>query len=81
MIKNLLGKYIPGLPTGMSYNLMKKKMEKICGLNRARIRDTIFDFCNYEGVTGKISWDNGGGNLVQPVLRTLTGKSSHVVNQ
>ncbi len=40
-----------------------------CGLNRARLRNAIFASRNFYGVTGKISWDNGGGNQIQPVLR------------
>lgn len=44
---------------------------QICGLNRARLRDTIFGICDFQGVTGEISWDNGGGNQVQPVLHSM----------
>ncbi len=32
------------------------------GLNRARIRDAIASMGTWQGVTGPIEWDNGGGN-------------------
>lgn len=41
------------------------------GLNRARLRDVIGGMKEIQGVTGKITWDNGGGNLARPVLRVL----------
>ena len=41
------------------------------GLNRARLRDAIGAMDEIQGVTGKICWDNGGGNQTQPVLRAL----------
>jgi branched-chain amino acid transport system substrate-binding protein len=39
------------------------------GPNRAKLRDAIAGIKEYEGVTGKITWDNGGGNVARPVLR------------
>jgi len=44
------------------------------GLNRSRLRDAIAQIDNYHGVTGKISWDNGGGNQALPILRSLSDK-------
>jgi len=41
------------------------------GPNRAKLRDAIDDMKEFEGVTGKITWDNGGGNIAKPVLRIL----------
>jgi ABC-type branched-subunit amino acid transport system substrate-binding protein len=41
------------------------------GLNRARLRDMIGGMDAIQGVTGKITWDNGGGNQAQPVLREV----------
>ena len=41
------------------------------GLNRSRLRDAIAVIRDFQGVTGKISWDNGGGNQAKPLLRFL----------
>ncbi len=41
---------------------------KSSGLNRVKLRDKIADLEGYKGVTGKISWDNGGGNTSKPVI-------------
>ena len=41
------------------------------GANRAKLRDAIAGIKEFEGVTGKITWDNGGGNTAKPVLRIL----------
>jgi branched-chain amino acid transport system substrate-binding protein len=41
------------------------------GLNRAKLRDRIGDMNTIQGVTGKITWDNGGGNQTQPVLKVV----------
>ncbi len=38
------------------------KAVRAVGLNRADIRDAIAACSGYEGVTGVIEWDNGGGN-------------------
>jgi ABC-type branched-subunit amino acid transport system substrate-binding protein len=38
------------------------------GLNRAAIRDAIANTDYLNPVSGKISWDNTGSNLIQPVL-------------
>jgi ABC-type branched-subunit amino acid transport system substrate-binding protein len=37
------------------------------GLNRPSLRDAIAA-AGFQGVTGRISWDNAGGNVAQPVL-------------
>lgn len=42
---------------------------RISGPNRARIRENIAGLSGYSGVSGKIEWDNGGGNRTVPVLR------------
>jgi ABC-type branched-subunit amino acid transport system substrate-binding protein len=44
---------------------------KKSGLNRARLRDIIGEMNAIQGVTGKITWDNGGGNQTQPVLKAV----------
>jgi len=36
------------------------------GLNRARIRDAIAEMSGFVGLAGKVTWDNGGGNLLTP---------------
>lgn len=46
------------------------------GLNRAKIRDAIAGMQDYEGVTGRIHWDNGWANLGKPVLRVVPGDSA-----
>jgi branched-chain amino acid transport system substrate-binding protein len=50
-------------------NLIVRSIRSV-GLNRARIRDAIAADSGYHGVTGDISWDNGGGNLA--LLRLVT---------
>jgi branched-chain amino acid transport system substrate-binding protein len=32
------------------------------GLNRVRVRDRVAEASGYEGVTGRVVWDNGGAN-------------------
>jgi len=44
---------------------------KTSGLNRARLRDIIGEMKSLQGVTGRITWDNGGGNQTQPVLKAV----------
>jgi branched-chain amino acid transport system substrate-binding protein len=41
------------------------------GLNRARIRDAVADMSGFAGLAGKITWDNGGGNMAEPVPVTF----------
>lgn len=41
------------------------------GLNRAELREAISKANVYEGVTGRIVWDNGGGNVTLPVVSTI----------
>lgn len=56
-------------------NLLVQSLQK-SGLNRPGLRDAIAGIGDFQGVTGKISWDNGGGNQAEPVLRTLFGESA-----
>lgn len=56
-------------------NLVVQSLQK-SGLNRPGLRDAIAGIGDFQGVTGKISWDNGGGNQAEPVLRTLFEESS-----
>ncbi|UCH62000.1 MAG: ABC transporter substrate-binding protein [Fidelibacterota bacterium] len=51
------------------------------GLSRTGLRDAIAGIGEFQGVTGKISWDNGGGNQAEPILRTLSGEESSVTNR
>lgn len=46
------------------------------GLSRSRLREEIASIGTFEGVTGKICWDNGGGNQTEPVLKILQVKKS-----
>jgi ABC-type branched-subunit amino acid transport system substrate-binding protein len=39
------------------------------GLNRPGIRQGLAELTGYQGVSGAIIWDNGGGNLVFPVTK------------
>jgi ABC-type branched-subunit amino acid transport system substrate-binding protein len=41
------------------------------GLNRPGLRDAIAEAQGFVGATGRISWDNGGGNRARPVLLLL----------
>jgi branched-chain amino acid transport system substrate-binding protein len=47
-------------------NLLVQSLQT-SGLNRASLRNSIELNDNYQGVTGIISWDNGGGNRVGTV--------------
>jgi branched-chain amino acid transport system substrate-binding protein len=49
---------------------------QLSGLNRAGLREAIAGLSNFQGVTGTISWDNGGGNRAKPILRLISGKAS-----
>ena len=39
------------------------------GLNRPGIRMGLEELAGYQGVSGSIIWDNGGGNLAYPVIK------------
>jgi branched-chain amino acid transport system substrate-binding protein len=41
------------------------------GLNRAALRDAIAATTGFAGATGRIAWDNAGGNRAEPVLLVL----------
>jgi hypothetical protein len=43
-------------------------------LNRTRLLEVIASIIDYQGVTGKISWDNGGGNKTNGFLIIAEGK-------
>ncbi len=36
------------------------------GLNRARIRDAVAGMSGFVGLSGEVTWDNGGGNVARP---------------
>jgi branched-chain amino acid transport system substrate-binding protein len=44
-------------------------------LFHALLRDAIAKIDGFQGVSGKISWDNGGGNQTVPLLRKLLFKT------
>ena len=46
------------------------------GLNRAGIRRGLEELTGYEGVSGPIIWDNGGGNLGHPVIKKYRNSTS-----
>jgi branched-chain amino acid transport system substrate-binding protein len=50
------------------YNALQKS-----GLNRIKLREAISTLRNFQGATGRILWDNGGSNIVQPINRSLSG--------
>jgi ABC-type branched-subunit amino acid transport system substrate-binding protein len=39
------------------------------GLNRPGIRQGLEELAGYQGVSGSIIWDNGGGNLTYPIIK------------
>jgi len=45
---------------------------KKSGLNRSKLRDELSKLENFQGVTGKILWDNCGGNTGKPVLKLIS---------
>jgi len=49
---------------------------KESGLNRAGLRDAVAGASGYVGVTGRISWDNAGGNQTEPVLTAVPGAAA-----
>lgn len=51
------------------------------GLSRAGIRDAIAGMQDYQGVTGKIHWDNGWANQAEPVLQKISSDSSDGVSR
>jgi branched-chain amino acid transport system substrate-binding protein len=60
----------PGADAALAYDAATIIVEAIreSGLNRARIRDAVAEMSGFSGVCGKVTWDNGGGNIVCPVL-------------
>jgi len=63
----------PNVGSAYAYDALCLVMDAIkkSGLNRAKIRASIAANSPISGVTGKITWDNGGGNKTQPVLQIL----------
>jgi branched-chain amino acid transport system substrate-binding protein len=61
---------IPNARSAYTYDALCLVMNAIkeSGLNRMKIRSAIAAGPQASGVTGEISWDNGGGNKTQPVL-------------
>ena len=49
---------------------------KKSGLNRAKLRDSIAKIDRFKGVTGNISWDNGGGNKAGSCFTILYDKKT-----
>jgi branched-chain amino acid transport system substrate-binding protein len=39
------------------------------GLNRPGIRQGLEELAGYQGVSGSVIWDNGGGNLAYPIIK------------
>ncbi len=54
-------------------NLVIQSLKK-SGLNRPDLRDAVANIGDFQGVSGKISWDNSGSNQADPVLRSLPGE-------
>jgi branched-chain amino acid transport system substrate-binding protein len=46
------------------------------GLNRSKLRDELSRIGTFQGVTGKIFWDNAGGNQTEPILNYLPGSQN-----
>jgi branched-chain amino acid transport system substrate-binding protein len=62
---------VPNAGSAYTYDALCLVMNAIkkSGLNRMEIRSAIATNSPAAGVTGNISWDNGGGNKTQPVLK------------
>jgi branched-chain amino acid transport system substrate-binding protein len=56
-------------------NLVASALEH-SGLNRAGLRDAIAGQTGLVGTTGRIAWDNGGGNRAEPVLLVVPGATA-----
>jgi branched-chain amino acid transport system substrate-binding protein len=56
-------------------NLLASALEE-SGLNRPALRDALAAQTGFAGATGTISWDNAGGNRVDPVLLALPGPTA-----
>jgi ABC-type branched-subunit amino acid transport system substrate-binding protein len=52
-------------------NLIVRSLE-LSGLSRSGLRDAIAGR-DYQGVTGRITWDNAGGNKGRPILKSSGG--------
>lgn len=61
-----------------TYDAIKLVIQSLqkSGLNRPGLRDAVAGIDDFQGVSGKISWDNGGSNQAEPVLRTISGALS-----
>jgi len=74
---------IPGDDAALAYDAAAIIVKAIrrAGLNRARIRDAIAEMSGFEGLAGKVTWDNGGGNIASPVpVRVHCGILSRIEN-
>jgi len=66
---------IPTFGAAYTYDavyILARALQK-SGLNRVRLREAISTMSDFQGVTGKVSWDNAGSNNVQPVYQRLSG--------
>ena len=62
----------PNPSAAYSYDAVKLLTQclNISGLNRVKLRNAVA-VIDYEGVTGRIVWDYGGGNITQPVISSV----------
>ncbi len=56
-------------------NLVGRALEA-SGFSRPALRDALAASTGFVGATGTISWDNAGGNQVEPELRVLPGPTT-----
>jgi len=63
----------PSVAAILGYDATNILMEAtgIGGLSRAGIRQALWDLSGYPGISGRIRWDNGGGNDRKPELVRL----------
>ncbi len=61
---------MPAPAAALTYDAVRLVVAAIrkAGLNRAAIRKAIAESSGFDGVTGTVFWDNGGGNVAAPVL-------------
>lgn len=60
----------PPASAALTYDAMKMVLEALSksSPDRIALRQTIWEMSGYQGITGTITWDNGGGNTGNPVL-------------
>ena len=68
---------VPSIEAAYTYDAVKILAHAVeqSGYDRIKLRTAIKEIKNFQGVTGTINWDNGGGNLAKPVLKKVGFKN------